>query len=208
MGVYGAVWVPLQGPERAGEEDSAKLPWLLGKQAQNSCVRSGAVDTRACVAVSLLSCSKTETGVCSHQSVPSGGTPHSRRAGPRKAPSGLGGASSPRCARACLSGLLGSSATFLQVTGRWPFPRPGQDLHIGTKHCHLREVERHGGHCFTSSDPRGLTRGVPPPPPTAGSPRGQFRFTGTDCQVAGSPRCSCCARLSDCVSRTQNAFPP
>lgn len=74
MGVYGAVWVPLQGPERAGEEDSAKLPWLLGKQAQNSCVRSGAVDTRACVAVSLPSCPKTETGVCSHQSVPSGGT--------------------------------------------------------------------------------------------------------------------------------------
>lgn len=136
--------MPLQGPERAGEEDSAKLPWLLGKQAQNSCVRSGVVDTRACVAVSLPSCSKTETGVCSHQSVPSGGTPHSRRAGPRKAPSGLGGAFSPRCARACLSGLLGSSATFLQVTGRWPFPRPGQDLHIGTKHCHLREVERHG----------------------------------------------------------------
>lgn len=41
-------------------------------------------------------------------------------------------------------------------------PGPGQDLHIGVKHCHLHiccgEIQR-----STFSKPRGLTCGVPPP---------------------------------------------
>lgn len=178
------------------EEDSAKLPWLLGKQAQNSCVRLGLVDTRVCLALSPPSCAKTETGFCFHQGVPADDTLHS----PRQDPGGrrrAGWAFSALHTGLLVRFTFCSSATFPQVKGRVALPQGLGRICILGQSTVTSEKSGGVGSLLSVLQPRPHL-GCPASTSTAGSLRGQSR-------------CSCCRQLSRSVSltvcRTQHAFP-